>query len=60
MKISKSVRRLYLALSVAIVLAVPSMIMYGEDGNLLVRIALMSVFSLLLFLVYKMVSDKSN
>lgn len=60
MKISKSVRRLYLALSVAIVLAVPSMIMYGEDGNLLVRIALMSVLSLLLFLVYKMVSDKSN
>lgn len=56
MKISKSIRRLYIALSAAIVLVVPSMIMYGEDGNLLVRVALMSVLALILYLIYRLIS----
>ena len=55
MKISKSARRLYLALSAAVVLIVPSIVMYGEDGNLLVRIAMMLVLSLILWLVYLLI-----
>lgn len=60
MKMAKSIRRLYFALSAAIVLLVPSLIMYGEDGNLLIRVALMAALTIILYLIYKILSSHTE
>ncbi len=50
----------YFIVSGILVIVIPGLVMYGEDGNLLVRLVMMACLALLFYLIWLLIKKLSR